>query len=274
MADTVLVALDFGPATARVIEEAKSLAKDLDASVELLHVVGLLLDTSPGLGAITSPELRHAILEAASRALDEAAQNYGVTARPLAIGDPATEILRVVQEEEPRLVVVGTHGRRGVVRMLLGSVSERVLGESEAPVVVVHPRALGQAPAGSAGVLVFVDLDEDATHAIDKAREMANKLGVDVQIAHVHPGSAGTRAASEAAVALAELARASGDLAFEIMHGDPTDAILQSIDAHAPRLVVMGAPHRRGRGRFSLGEVTAHVVRASSAPVLVVHPAP
>ena len=59
----------------------------------------------------------------------------------LECGAPWREILRVVEETKPDLVVMGTHGRRGLGHALIGSVAEKLVRMSPAPVLTVRPRA-------------------------------------------------------------------------------------------------------------------------------------
>ncbi|MGA9725226.1 MAG: universal stress protein, partial [Candidatus Binatus sp.] len=59
----------------------------------------------------------------------------------VACGNAAPEILNLAAERKVDLIVMGTHGRTGVKRFLLGSVAERVVRESPIPVLTVHPKA-------------------------------------------------------------------------------------------------------------------------------------
>jgi nucleotide-binding universal stress UspA family protein len=63
-------------------------------------------------------------------------------------GDPVTEILRVAQERECELIVMGTHGRTGLAHLLMGSVAERVVRRSGCSVLVVKT-PFGESPASS-----------------------------------------------------------------------------------------------------------------------------
>jgi nucleotide-binding universal stress UspA family protein len=56
-------------------------------------------------------------------------------------GDPATEILRAIDETKPAFVAMGTHGRKGLSHLLLGSVAEKVVQLSQTPVLTVHAQA-------------------------------------------------------------------------------------------------------------------------------------
>ncbi|HEY8370802.1 MAG TPA: universal stress protein [Thermodesulfobacteriota bacterium] len=147
-ADLILVPVDFSPPSERAAEFARSLAVPLGSRMRLLHVVQ---GSAPPLGL--RPAVYDALLEARDRVLKEAEQALETLAGRLAAGDGAPSVEHVVIEtaesvgdaivDEARkagadLIVIGTHGRRGVERVLLGSVAERVVRRADCPVVTVR----------------------------------------------------------------------------------------------------------------------------------------
>jgi nucleotide-binding universal stress UspA family protein len=148
MADTVLVAVDFEEASRRAIEIARELSRPLGSEMVLVHVYQIPVYTYPGLEPQITPDLRLEITLAASRALDNLAAEVGVARALLREGDPATAILDAAREVGASMIAMGTHGRRGLSHVLLGSVAEKVVRSSEIPVLTVRA---GQPPAAGKG---------------------------------------------------------------------------------------------------------------------------
>jgi nucleotide-binding universal stress UspA family protein len=139
----ILVPTDFSPGSRRTAEFATTLAKALDARVTLLHVFHL---PTTGYGDVvyaTVVDRTPSLLRSCEAALQtEAAlvKGSGVEATTLLReGSPAHEIADVARTRKVDLVVIATHGRRGLVRGLLGSVAEKVVRTSPVPVLTIHP---------------------------------------------------------------------------------------------------------------------------------------
>lgn len=136
----VLVPTDFSEGAARATELAAELAVSFDARLTLLHVV-----STPTAAALWYAEgLTYPVEEiytAARRELERAGEVvrrvHPAVATVLAGGDPRDEILSSTRELGADLVVMGTHGRRGLERLVLGSTAESVVRTSRVPVLVV-----------------------------------------------------------------------------------------------------------------------------------------
>ncbi|WP_049985719.1 universal stress protein [Halobellus rufus] len=138
MYDHVLLPTDGSDGTERVAENAIHLARENGATLHVLHVVDT--DVLP-----VDPHSRRLAdeLEAAGRASmaaihDRAAEAGVYCVEALRYGSPADEILTYADEYDVDVVVIGTHGRHGVRRALIGSVTERVVRFSEVPVLTVR----------------------------------------------------------------------------------------------------------------------------------------
>lgn len=134
----VLIAVDFDDASRRAIELGKELAKALGADVTLVHVYHMPIYTYPGLEPTILPGFYTEVNTAAKRALEKLAAEVGVGRSILREGDPATEIIAAAEDVGAAMIVVGTHGRRGITHALLGSVAEKVVRSSNVPVVTVR----------------------------------------------------------------------------------------------------------------------------------------
>lgn len=145
MYDRILLPTDGSAGMARVIDHAAELARRHDAAIRGLYV----LDTASlnNLPLETSIETLTTELRAeGEQALDGVAERLpaGVDLeRELIEGSPAREIVDHARTEPCDIVVMGTHGRSGVDRLLLGSVAERVVRRSPVPVLTVRVDAAG-----------------------------------------------------------------------------------------------------------------------------------
>lgn len=137
----ILVPTDFSPSSAEAIELAIEMATRFNAELTLLHVWEL--PVYPYMELIINPaELTSSIEKAAADSL--ATKLKEVQARlprarsKLAMGIPWRQIVDAINESKADLLVVGTHGRRGVEHALLGSVAEKLVRLSPVPVLTVH----------------------------------------------------------------------------------------------------------------------------------------
>jgi nucleotide-binding universal stress UspA family protein len=137
---TILVPIDFLDASLDALAAARELAGRLGLEVVLLHTYAVPVVVYPGFDPIVAPGLPEEIAAAAKTALDKLAAENGGLRTLLRSGDPATEILRAIDEQKPALVAMGTHGRKGLAHLLLGSVTEKVVRSSPSPVLTVHAK--------------------------------------------------------------------------------------------------------------------------------------
>ena len=139
---TILVPTDFGEAADHAFDYALALAAKLGARIVLLNV---LRPPALGLmesGAVVTDGTAHAMHSAAQAELDRLAdRSAGPVETMIRTGEPHPEILQVATESRAELIVMGTHGRRGIRRLLLGSVAEAVVRSATCPVLTMHSLA-------------------------------------------------------------------------------------------------------------------------------------
>jgi nucleotide-binding universal stress UspA family protein len=137
----ILIATDFSHDANRALTVAGDLARALSAKLTMLHVVQMPSYAFLGGGTfVPSPELTTDIINDAKRWLAAAKDRLGgISVDTVCLdGDPAMLILRWAQEHAPDLIVVGTHGRRGLRRLVMGSVAEHVVRAAPCPVMTVR----------------------------------------------------------------------------------------------------------------------------------------
>ena len=142
---TILVPTDFGDDANAALSHALDFAKALDAEVVLEHGYELPVIGYPNDAAmIATTDLASRIAEGAQLGLDktlEAHRDSGVRMRGIVKEGPTWRtILDAASEVSADLIVMGTHGRRGLSRALLGSVAEKVVRTATCPVMTVHAR--------------------------------------------------------------------------------------------------------------------------------------
>jgi nucleotide-binding universal stress UspA family protein len=132
----ILVAYDFTPAAGRALAWAANFQRSRGAT---LHVLNVLDPVPPMSAAVAAPLLEPDVVgtESALRRVLDAADATG-TVQCVLSPLPGEAIVQVLQERQPDLVVVGTHGREGLTRVLLGSVAEYVIRHADVPVLTLR----------------------------------------------------------------------------------------------------------------------------------------
>lgn len=136
----IVVPTDFSTASDAVLPHAEALARQKSASLLILHVEEPPLAYGAGELYYGLPEPSSERILAMLEAVKPSDPAVPCTHR-LTMGDPAGEIVRIAHEEGAEMIVLGTHGRTGMTRMLMGSVAEAVVRRSPCPVLVYRTAA-------------------------------------------------------------------------------------------------------------------------------------
>ena len=133
---TVLVPVDFSDDSLASLSVAAELTQDVSC-IEVIHVLPVLEPAEPGIIWHTIDDTSR--VEHAEEALAKALANAGYAGVKITVqfGDPGYEIARYAEEISADLVVIPSHGRSGITRILLGSVTERVVRLARCPVLVL-----------------------------------------------------------------------------------------------------------------------------------------
>jgi len=133
----VLVAIDFHDHSLAALELAKTLAQQSDGTVTVLHVV--VMDEPIGGPMYDEDFKKQAEKDATHLASIASKRLQGVKYEILTeIGDPATGIIEAAKKQAVDAIVMGTHGRKGLMHVLMGSVAEGVLRRAECPVIALR----------------------------------------------------------------------------------------------------------------------------------------
>jgi len=269
----ILVATDGSAESGAAVRFGAVLAQRLAGTLTLLHVV--LPSQERGEG------------EAVLRSAQASAAECGMqgTTR-LEVGDPVEAIVGARREIGADMLVVGTHGKRGLTRVLLGSVAESLYKSAPFPVAVV--RKFEKAAAEIGPLLAPVDFSGGAAHAARAAAHLSRKLGVRLSLIHVlsevvpRKGEKDPEATRRAALAARQdaegrlqalietldLDREQGD--FSLVTGVDSAEIDHVAGEMRAGCIVMGTRGFTGLPRVLLGSVTDHVVSHCDNPVLVI----
>jgi nucleotide-binding universal stress UspA family protein len=283
MFEKILVPTDGSECAEAAIGYAEDLAGQYEATVHVLCVVdSRTLDSAPHLERVKdeSTEMVESVCE------DLAGSNIPVE-DAVRTGIPHQEILQYASQQGIDLIAMGTHGRTGIERYLLGSITEKVVRLSDVPVLTVRAEPDGTVTYPYADILIPTDGSEQAAAAIDVGVDITSNydarlhalsvvepiaMGVDFQSADVFEL---LEEAAQSAVDSVEKKASQASLSkveTAVKYGHPYREIHSYVDANDIDLVVMGTHGRSGLERYLLGSVTEKVVRTSAVPVLTVRP--
>lgn len=145
---TILLAADMEPHSAGAVDYAFSLAEKLGAVVHALYAYqAVVIPNGSGSGSIPYEALHERARKKLEHALAAHSASPALGKQLVDMGEPITAILEMASAVSADLIVVGTHARQGIQRLLAGSVSEGVLREAQVPVLVV------KGPGPSSGAL-------------------------------------------------------------------------------------------------------------------------
>jgi nucleotide-binding universal stress UspA family protein len=282
---TILHPTDLTESARPALELALRLARDHGARLIVLHVAAQpVLYGELGM-TIPLPEAQKEILEAARIKLECLTPGSGAECRVVE-GVAAAEILHTARDESCDLIIMGTHGRRHIARVLLGSVAEQVLGRTPCPVLAIKPpaaseptakeaaaRAPGAAPPLFPVILHPTDFSEGSRQAFDSACSLARGRGRLIVLHVVEPGHVGSEGYEDA---LFERLRSiqpddrSIQLEYRLLEGYPVDQIISEAAASACDLIALGTHGRTGFHRLVMGSVAVAVLRRAGCPLLIV----
>src|SRR5207253_8953101 len=176
----ILCPVDFFPASDAAVHYAAGLASNYDATVHLLHVITPIV-ASAFEYAIDTIEVMKAMEESAKEEMNKLAARVreagAISEVEIRIGDVYDEIKKAIEVAKPDLVVLGTHGRRGVERWFMGSTTERLLRHSPVPLLTIsgnNNAAAAEEPRFKR-ILVTTDFSEGTADALAYAFAMAQE---------------------------------------------------------------------------------------------------
>ena len=285
MYEDILLPYDGSEGAAEVLHHASEIAHWADATIHVLYVADTTRDSVTVVEGHTVDALAQQgedIVDEAAKTLDTLGVSYDTD---VVQGNPAPTIVEYAERYDQDLVVMPTHGREGVSRYLIGSVSEKVVRLSSVPVLTVRMQPDETLSFPYENILVPTDGSSAATHAAEHTLSLAASLDATVHVLSVVDdttlgpdvrstvsGKESEEAATDAVESVISAAETHGvtNTVRHIEHGTPAEVILDSIESNDIHVVGMGTTGRRGTDRILLGSVAEKTVRSAPVPVVTV----
>ncbi len=190
--------------------------------------------------------------------------------------EPVPAIVNAVEQGGADLIVMGTHGRSDFRRLLLGSVAEKILHETDRPVLTVREKRKGgtASKVSIQHVLCPINYTEVASKALEHAVAVSKCFGAELLVLHViEPPAAEVTDQDEHARLCSWIpneSRARCSLKEIVRRGDAAEQIIEMASSTACDIIVLGAQHKRFSDTTVIGTTTVRVTRHASCPVLTV----
>ncbi|MGH9324527.1 MAG: universal stress protein [Vicinamibacteria bacterium] len=293
--ERILCPTDFSRFSFRAADYAVALGRHYDGEVHFLHVVPKSLlhpDQYPYVSQPVQPEpdLRDRALERLD-AFVALSRGEGVRSRfSVEEGSPVSTILAAAEGDRASLICLGTHGREGVERLVLGSVAEKVLRKAKCPVLTVSEPGDEDAPKEAVfkNILCAVDFGTLSLEALEYSLSLAQEAGGSLTLFHAlewipeepdwDPGWNVADYQSQMEEKLTE--RLQGivpasvadwcDVTVVVRSGKPYREILGLAEERSSDLIAMGVRGRNPLDIMLFGSTAQHVVRHARCPVLTV----
>lgn len=292
----ILFPTDFSSCAEQALDYALAFARQYQAELHLFHAT-VLHEDDPHQLAHHLPDV--AALRDRLRELAESDMNAALAARKA--GElqvkvvqrfsiaAAPAIVEYAADKRIDLIVMGTHGRRGVGRLFLGSVAEEVVRHASCPVLTVREKAKARKPRRPKQILVPVDYSRHSQLALRYALEMAAPVQARVHLLHVveetlHPAFYATgkssifdfvpdirRKSLQAMRQLVAKAKApEAKVTFHVVEGRAAAEIPKWAEDHRVDMIVIATHGLTGLEHLLLGSVTEKVLRTAPCPVFTV----
>lgn len=196
-------------------------------------------------------------------------------------GQPASMILHAAALQKTDLIVMGTHGRRGWRRALLGSVAESVLHAARIPVMTVGPMLRNPVPRITK-IVCPVNFTDVARDALDFAAQLADLFGAELIVLHaIEADDRPDSPTDEARIHNEARVRNWIDQELQdictyreiLVRGSAAERVLDCVEDLDGDLLIIGAQHRLFRDSTVIGTTTERIVRFAECPVLTIaHP--
>jgi nucleotide-binding universal stress UspA family protein len=284
----ILCPVDFFKPSTHAFNYALKLAANYGAGVHALHVVAPVIPAAYG-APFSVEELTTGLEKESERLLKKlksGAEKSGVSVTTeVRMGDIDLEIRHAVESQKADLVVMGTHGRRGFERLVMGSVAERMIRHCPVPLITVGPGRKGAAPPDIRRILITTDFSEGTRNAMDYGLSIAQECQAKVTLLHVIHDLAADPTAKhheelfrniqiEMQKLIPEDALNWCEVETRIEAGLPYQVISEFVQSGKFDLLVMNIHGKNMLDRVLVGSTAERTVRAASetCPILLIPP--
>lgn len=285
MYDSILLPVDGSEHAAEIVHHAAELAQWTEATIQVVFVA----DTTRDSVTVVDGTVVDALEREGETIVGEVAGTFealGVEhGTDIVQGNPAPTIVDYAERYDYDLIVLPTHGRTGISRYLLGSVTEKVVRLSDVPVLTARMQFDEQLTFPYENILIPTDGSPASTAAARHGLALAATLDATVHILSVVDDTSlgpDVRSALSADEFERPATEAVEDVVTEadeydlanvqtyVEHGPPAEVIRERIEASEIHAVVMGSSGRHGVDRILLGSVAEKTVRSAPVPVITV----
>jgi len=292
----ILFPTDFSRCAEQALAHSAFLAEKYEAEIHVLHVVTLFEDQPSAIsdGISETEEMIRKLEDIAEKQLNKVVDSHGaddmkiITSTKRGISTAPT-ILEFASDNNIDLIIMGTHGRRGIEHLLLGSVAEEVVRMSTCPVLTVRETKQTRALETVNNILVPVDFSDHSEKALAYATEIAQSYNSRLQVLHIiedtmHPAFSLTGKSSifdlipgieedcrkRTEKMLKEVVPDKVNSNVYVQGGQPASDIIKFARENSTDLIVIATHGLTGLEHMLLGSVTEKVVRMAHCPVFTV----
>jgi len=276
--DRILVPIDFSECSEHAFRYAVDLAARCNASITALYI-----ETLHG-------EIRDHVRDQMNQLVASAGEGIQIGSHAERGIEAAPTILDFAQQDNSDLVVMGTHGRRGFRRFVIGSIASETVQHAKRPVLTVRGGPEFESfEFPPKQILAPIDFAEASLVVIRNAKELASFYGADVHLLHViedrfHPAFYGpgltsvydiypdieARSCKHLRELYHDAGGPEGPFTVEACSGHPSDQIVQHAEDEKSQLIVLATHGLTGLEHFILGSVAERVIRVAPCPVFTV----
>lgn len=282
----ILCATDFSDVSRIVVPYSIELAAELNAELYVCHVIDLPTISVYGEAVFDPITQQQRFMDFARREIEKEIQDAPVETTPLVtIGHSTEEITRLASDYDVDLVVAATHGRSGLKRLFLGSVTARLMRILSCPILVLRTIEELEKPHRQTipfkRILVGCDFSRDSDAALQRSLNIAQEFESELHLVHVV--ESGEPASGDLNEAIREKLSSMvpedamnwcEGVKTSVLEGKPHAELIRYADIHEIDLIALGV---RGQGMVEslfVGSTTDRVVRRAPCPVLSVNPGP
>ncbi|NPA52205.1 MAG: universal stress protein [Aquificae bacterium] len=288
--ENILVPVDFSQITDAVIKSAEFIAKNFDSTVHLLFVVEHLspLVYVKNLEIFFEPDEEEILQLAEEKLKEEALENLKMYQKKLEekgiktkilieTGDIVDTILDFSEENNIDLIIIGSHKKGLVNKLILGTVSEKIISKASKSVLVIKGTPLSQINK----ILCGYDFLPNSKEALEIAKQLAKKFNAIIRIIHgdadepfAHFKGIYKKVLERKKIILNQIQKQMEKenivMDYEILREPPYEAIIDEIHIYQPDIVILGKRKTSVVKRLFIGTTASKVVKEANIPVIIV----
>lgn len=282
--DRIVVASDFNPAAVAATEYASVWAKHFSSALTVAHVVDLSVATRSEAAMAGWPleQMRHDGADNMARTLTPlVSMGLNIRGQQLESHKPAAAIVSLAEELDADLLVIGTHARHGLSKLIMGSCAEGIIHHAKCPVMTLGPKAKTPAKEGFnlKTVIFATDLLHNAAEKAETALAFAQESLAKVYMCHILNETEADRLEaidmrSESELALLRLVPVSTyewcNMEYVVASGDIGEHIVALAKSTEADLIVLGARRTTSYATSLTKSVVESVLVEAECPVMTI----